>query len=129
MYTLSNVDIAAARTETEAFLKSSKVDSKEILRLGLILEEVLLDYREKTGENQEFELRNSRMLGKTRVLVRLACDSFDPFENTEVAAPRRYDERLTAQYGDWRTPVRGGALHEMVLVDTQTPYREKLSRR
>ena len=52
-----------------------------------------------------------------------------PFENTTVPAPAGYDEQLKGQYGDWRTPVRGGALHEMVLVDTQTPYREKLSRR
>lgn len=45
-----------------------------------------------------------------------------PFENTTVTCPACYDDVLTKQYGDWRTPVMNSAMHEMFFVDTETPY-------
>ena len=42
-----------------------------------------------------------------------------PFENTEIAVPARYDEVLTAYYGDYMNPVRGTSLH-----DTYPFYKE-----
>lgn len=49
-----------------------------------------------------------------------------PFENTSVSCPKGYDELLTKQFGDWRTPVSGSAMHEMFVVDAETPYVEFL---
>lgn len=48
-----------------------------------------------------------------------------PFENTTISCPADYNEVLTKQYGEWQTPVFNGALHEMYMVDTETPYSEK----
>ena len=45
-----------------------------------------------------------------------------PFENTTVCCPAEYEKILETTYGDWRTPVMGGALHEMAVVDTRTPW-------
>jgi len=52
-----------------------------------------------------------------------------PFEDTTIPAPAGYDERLTVQYGDWRTPVKGGSIHELVLVDTEVSYKETFADR
>ena len=46
-----------------------------------------------------------------------------PFENTTICCPAAYDQVLTRHFGDWRTPVQGASEHEMVVVDTQTPWR------
>jgi len=47
-----------------------------------------------------------------------------PFENTTVSCPVDYEKVLTKQYGDWRTPVMNGAVHEMFFVDTERPYTD-----
>jgi lipopolysaccharide cholinephosphotransferase len=49
-----------------------------------------------------------------------------PFENTTISCPADYEKVLEKQYGDWRTPVRGGALHEMVIIDAETPWRKSI---
>ena len=35
-----------------------------------------------------------------------------PFYNMMIPAPKEYEKFLAIRYGDWRTPVRGGADHE-----------------
>ncbi len=47
-----------------------------------------------------------------------------PFENTTIACPKEYDLVLSKQYGDWRTPVRGGAKHEMAAIDTDISWQD-----
>lgn len=47
-----------------------------------------------------------------------------PFESTTIRCPKEYDRILTKQYGDWRTPYENGARHEMLVIDTETPWRE-----
>lgn len=51
-----------------------------------------------------------------------------PFENTTISCPIDYEKVLEKQYGDWRTPVMNGAMHEMFVVDTETPYTEYVRR-
>lgn len=47
-----------------------------------------------------------------------------PFEDTTITCPIEYEKVLEKQYGDWRIPVIGGAMHTMVAVDTETPWKE-----
>ena len=47
-----------------------------------------------------------------------------PFEYLMLPIPARYEECLTSQYGDWRTPVQGGSMHSGLIVDVDTPYEE-----
>ena len=49
-----------------------------------------------------------------------------PFEDTTITAPKCYNEWLDRRYGDWRTPVFNGAMHEMFVYDADVPYTEKL---
>ena len=45
-----------------------------------------------------------------------------PFENIAISCPKMYDEVLTKQYGDWKTPVFNGAYHEIFVLDIDVPY-------
>ena len=47
-----------------------------------------------------------------------------PFENTTIRCPAEYEKVLDKQYGDWHVPVENGSRHEMVVIDTETPWRE-----
>lgn len=49
-----------------------------------------------------------------------------PFENTTISCPAGYEKILEREYGDWRTPVRTGADHEMFVADTKTPWKQFL---
>lgn len=49
-----------------------------------------------------------------------------PFEDMTITCPKGYDEILKHCYGDYKVFVKGTAIHSCVLVDTQTPYKEKL---
>ncbi len=48
-----------------------------------------------------------------------------PFQNTTIACPAQYNEVLTKQFGDWKTPVFNGSNHEMYIFDTKVPYTQK----
>lgn len=52
-----------------------------------------------------------------------------PFENRFLPCPVGYEELLTAQYGDWRTPVIGTSLHEGSEVILNKPYKEVIEDR
>lgn len=48
-----------------------------------------------------------------------------PFENTTIACPRNYEKYLDIHFGlNWRTPIKGGAEHQFIALDTETPWRE-----
>ncbi len=44
------------------------------------------------------------------------------FEDLELCCPCGYDEILSQQYGDYKTPRREPTLHGDVIFDTNTPY-------
>lgn len=49
-----------------------------------------------------------------------------PFEDTTISCPKEYHKLLTKRYGDYNVFVKGTAVHSYVIVDTETPYPEKL---
>ncbi len=52
-----------------------------------------------------------------------------PFEYTTVKVLRHYDEALTQNYGDWRTPRHDDSLHGSLVFDAATDYRTSLRAR
>lgn len=44
------------------------------------------------------------------------------FEFIKMPVPELYDELLTNQYGDWRTPVKAPTLHGLMRYDTERSY-------
>lgn len=47
-----------------------------------------------------------------------------PFDGREYPCPGHYDEVLTAEYGDYMTPVKGASVHDTIILDTKRPYKE-----
>ena len=52
-----------------------------------------------------------------------------PFEYLTVKVLRRYDEALTQNYGDWRTPRNDASLHGELVLDADTCFRTTLRER
>lgn len=46
-----------------------------------------------------------------------------PFENMTIKCPVEYEKVLEKQYGDWRKPVKDGAVHVFVAIDPETPWK------
>lgn len=51
-----------------------------------------------------------------------------PFETIELPAPKKFDEFLTAYYGDWRTPVKDDENRLGFVHSADIPWREFLTR-
>lgn len=51
------------------------------------------------------------------------------FEDQKFPCPAGWDELLTAQYGDWRTPVMGTSLHEGCEIDLNKSYKVVIDER
>lgn len=47
-----------------------------------------------------------------------------PFHDMMVPVPKDYHHVLTTIYGDYMTPVKGKALHTMLLIDCERSYKE-----
>lgn len=52
-----------------------------------------------------------------------------PFDEMELPCPKEYEQVLTCEYGNWRTPVKGASLHGEVFVDLTRPYQEIIKKR
>ncbi len=50
-----------------------------------------------------------------------------PFETIELPAPKRFDEILTAYYGDWRTPLKDDQNRKGNIYSADIPYKEFLA--
>ena len=64
---LSNENIAKSINEIENFFESTKIPRKDKLRISLLLEETLLRYQEKFGENYEFKVVIRKWFGTPKV--------------------------------------------------------------
>ena len=80
---LSDSEIARAWEGAETFLCSNKIDHAEVIRLRLILEEILLNYRNRFGTDCQFSLKTVKVLGKPKITVQLTGESFNPFSSDE----------------------------------------------
>ena len=69
-YRLSGENIDAASEKIEKHLVSFSVDKRNVLRFRLMFEEILLNYRDRFGEETEFTLAE---YGLNFILVFLVC--------------------------------------------------------
>jgi len=76
-YNFSNSHIDLACEETGTFLVSAGVERREALRVKLTVEEVLLEYQSKFGEEAVFRLRLVKRLSSIRVELIVAGESYN----------------------------------------------------
>lgn len=84
-YVFSNNNIDLACRETGKFLLTSGVDRREALRIKLTLEEILLKYQRKFGEDSSFKVRLIKRLSAIKVEIIVCGESYDAIspENEE----------------------------------------------
>ena len=76
--TLSNENISLACEEAGTFLLKKEIDPKDVLRVKLSLEGVLLTYQKKFGSDAEFLLEMASHLRRVIIRVTLKGLSYDP---------------------------------------------------
>ncbi len=76
---LTNENIEVAVEQTQEFLRKYKVDSKDVLRTTLALEDTLLNYRDAFGETAVFSLKCVQRFRRLRVELTVNGTNLDPF--------------------------------------------------
>lgn len=82
-YLFDGTGIDQASQDASDFMEKYKVDRKGILRFRLMLEEILLKYREHFGEQANFSLRCVKYFKRLRIELSVMGEQLDPFENDE----------------------------------------------
>lgn len=78
-YKLTNETIDLISEKVTEMYKSLGGSKKDTLRARLLLEEALLKYKSRFGEDIDVYFRTYRIFSQTRFCVRLRAPSFDPF--------------------------------------------------
>ena len=77
----SNIDLACEDVGT--FLSSVGVEKREALRIKLTLEEILLEYQEKFGEDACFKVRCIKRFLTLKVELIVEGSTYNPLEKDE----------------------------------------------
>ncbi|MBQ7631129.1 MAG: cation:dicarboxylase symporter family transporter [Selenomonadaceae bacterium] len=80
---LSNQNINDAIEEIQKFFDSLNVPRKDKIRISLLLEEALLRYQEKFGEDYEFKLVIRKWFGTPKVLIKIKGTPYNPIEDND----------------------------------------------
>lgn len=97
--TALDIDFLSEKT-AEILQDEMKLDRKEVLRLRLSVEEVLLLWREAFGEDTGLSLRYGKRLGRPFIELALAGKRFNPYEQYEEGLGSREDvQNMLAFYG------------------------------
>ena len=78
---LTNSDIADVIEKIEKFLESANVSKKDKIRIRLLLEEALLRYQEKFGEDYEFKLVTRKWFGTPKISIKIKGKPYNPLED------------------------------------------------
>ena len=83
-YNFSNNNIDLACEQVGKFLAKSGVERREALRIKLTLEEVLLEYQAKFGEETTYKLKCTRRLSAIKVEIEVTGEGFNPLEKEDA---------------------------------------------
>ena len=80
---LTNENIESVIERIQKFFESLDVSRKDKVRISLLIEETLLRYQEKFGEDHEFKLVIRKWLGTPKVLIKIKGIPYNPIEDTD----------------------------------------------
>ena len=92
-YLLSNSNIDIISDEIGAFLDKCKVDRKDAMRIKFAAEEILLNYQERFGEEQEIAKLTREFMAKLQGLIEVQIEFVDERFSSSIA-----EDMLTAKY-------------------------------
>ncbi|MBE6015779.1 MAG: dicarboxylate/amino acid:cation symporter [Lachnospiraceae bacterium] len=82
--TVSAIDAAVA--EAEEYLDRRKIDSKDLIRIKLGIEETLLFYREAFGEDAEFLMEKGASFGRRKIRVSVRGNMISPYVSQDYTS-------------------------------------------
>ena len=116
-FTLDAQSIGKTVEATAEILSEASIDRKDAIRLGLLLEEVMLKYRDALSEESLASLRFSSFLGSFRVSLRIRGESFNPFGEKESEQSVMGSLMAHSDTLDTAWHYRGGANHVTFTVE------------
>lgn len=75
---LTNENISEVMEKTEEILVAEKVSQQDKIKVCLLMEEALLRYKEKFGENAEFRFIAKKWFSSPHILIRIRGDAYNP---------------------------------------------------
>lgn len=113
---LRGTDIDAIARHIEQFLTEQELPRRDVLRLRLTMEELLLRIRDVRGRNTECVLALGTRLGRPRIRLSYAGEAFDPTVKFRESDGEAWSEQLLASLGvlpawSWRRGVNRLVLH------------------
>ena len=91
-YLLTNVNIDIISDEIGLFLEKCKVDRKDAMRIKFAAEEILLNYQERFGEEQEVALDCRKRFGRPRIVLNINSARFNPMEEKVEQGGERWSK-------------------------------------
>ncbi|MBR4904205.1 MAG: cation:dicarboxylase symporter family transporter [Selenomonadaceae bacterium] len=103
---LSNENIAKTVEDIQKFFEESKVSRRDVLKICLVVEEALLRWQERFGEEHKFKIYMRKWFSAPKIVIRLADEPFNPlkdnvadddmiFSNETIKNLMHYDEAKT----------------------------------
>lgn len=78
---LSNKNIAETVEKIENFFESANVSRKDKIKICLLIEESLLRYQEKFGEDYNFSFVTKKWFGTPKILIKIKGTPYNPIED------------------------------------------------
>lgn len=97
-FTLNSTAVDVVADKVGAFLSGLKMEKKNVLRLRLTMEHILLNWREAFGDGTPFSLTTGRRFGRPFLALELKGDSVNPLGG-DTDDFGEYTERMMANMG------------------------------
>ncbi len=80
---LTNQNIADVVEKIQNFFEPIKLPKKEKIRILLLIEEVLLRYQEKFGEDHDFDFVKKKWFGTPKISIKIKGTPYNPLEDND----------------------------------------------
>ena len=97
-YRLTNQSVDEISEQISQFLSHHKTESKNLLRMRLLAEELLIDWQEHFSENAVCQLRMGERFGRPYLSLEVPGESFNPLSK-EIESFGEYRTHLLANMG------------------------------
>lgn len=100
---LTNANIGKSVEEIINFFENAAISKNDKLKINLIVEESLLRFQEKFGEDKEFTVKTRQWFGVPKVIIKLKGKPFNPLENEEGADEEIFSAKIMQDLLNYET--------------------------
>ena len=116
IFDLSMEGVYGASEAVNSLLAEKITDSRELLRVRLLIEEVLLKYSDRFPDDSEVSIRLSGLLDTFRIIIRIKCDSYDPFFDEQNSIKSIMGSMMANSEGIYKTWKYRNGINQISLT-------------